>query len=271
MKTYVLAAALLAASFTATAGNYSCNNRCGEEGGTINAPVANGGSGYGGDSTAVGVGVGVGLGGSGGQGGAGGRGGDGGNALALGGSGGTVSDSGNSHNLNSNKNDATAISGSKSDSASLSNAVSKSGATSSSGGNSLTSGPTTVGGQNSANANNTSVTMKTERNAPPVFLGAITPTSCGGSFNAGGSSRDGAGGLGFSWVGKECRIRQVGDRYHALGMVDTACEIYKTTKGFRDAAKANPKLRDLDCTVKPATVPAPVIPQAFLEAHTPRG
>src|SRR5688572_26224068 len=110
-----------------------------------------------------------------------------------------------------------------------------------------------------------------ERNAPPVFLGAITPTSCGGSFNAGGSSRDGAGGFGFSWVGTECAIRQLGDRYQQMGQVDTACELYSSTKAFKKAAKRNPKLRRLDCSIKPApaAVIAPVAPE--LAPRIPRG
>lgn len=115
MQKWILAVAMVIACGTASAGNDSCNNRCGDDtgGATATGGNATGGNGYGGaggSGTGVGVGVGVGLGGEGGQGGAGGRGGDGGNAVALGGTGGSVNGSGNSHNLN--KNDATAISGS---------------------------------------------------------------------------------------------------------------------------------------------------------------
>lgn len=112
-------------------------------------------------------------------------------------------------------------------------------------------------------------TTLVERNAPPVFLGAITPTSCGGSFNAGGSSRDGAGGIGFSWVGTECAIRQLGDRYQQMGQVDTACELYRSTKAFQKAAKRNPKLASLDCSVKPAPAAA-IVPTPQASAYAPR-
>lgn len=288
MKTFVLAAALMAASFTAWAGN-DHSNPCGNNGnncnpsGDVTANGGDGGNGYGGhgyggdaSATGVGIGVGVGLGGEGGQGGEGGRGGSGGSAVALGGGGGSVNGSGNSANLNANtakggsaEQSQAAISGSRSiaQMASENSLKNKVNASSANDNRSSAAGNTTV-----TNVGGDSTLV--ERNAPPVFLGALTPTSCGGGFNAGGSSRDGAGAFGIQWVGKECRIRMVGDRYHALGMVDTACEVYKTTKGFRDAAKVNPKLRDLDCTVKPAAVVAPaepVIPKEFVEARTPRG
>lgn len=129
----------------------------------------------------------------------------------------------------------------------------------------------------SSAAGNTTVTnvggdsTVVERNAPPVFLGAITPTSCGGSFNAGGSSRDGAGGFGFSWVGTECAIRLLGDRYQQLGQVDIACELYSSTKAFKKAAKRNPKLASIDCNAKPAPAAAPVLVAPELAPRIPRG
>lgn len=304
MKKMILVACLTALSMPAMAGNDNSNGGCqgncsgGSE--TVNNG-GNGGNGYGGNgyggdasSTGVGIGVGVGLGGEGGQGGEGGRGGAGGSAVALGGGGGSVHGSGNSYNLN--KNDATAISGSVSGAnaqqgqhqaqsnvgvnsqgqsstnvlGQSTDASSKNDNRSTASGNTTNVGATTVGGQ--AASNTTNVSYRTERNAPPVFLGAITPTSCGGSFNAGGSSRDGAGGFGFSWVGKECAIRMVGDRYQQLGMVDTACEVYKSTKAFKTAAKRNPKLANLDCKVAPpqapVTAPAIVFPETI---RKPRG
>lgn len=263
MKKWILAAALIVACGTSYAGNSNgCQGNCPSDGGggaTATGGNATGGNGYGGngyggsggDATAVGVGVGVGLGGQGGSGGAGGRGGDGGNAIGLGGAGGSVSGSGNSANLN--KNDATAISGSVSGADSSSSAVSgsQSGATSNSGGNSITNGPTTVGGQAASNTSTTNVSYRTERNAPPVYLGQLTATmSCSGSFNAGSSSQGGSGAFGFTWISGDCRSVVTADKFRELGMVDTSCKILKTTKGFKRAAKANPELTNIDCTAK---------------------
>lgn len=132
--------------------------------------------------------------------------------------------------------------------------------------------------KSSASGNSTAVNIGgdstlVERNAPPVFLSAMIPTTCGGSISAGGSDRNGSGAFGLSWVGKECSIRMIGDRFQALGMVDTACEVYKSTRAYREAAKRNPKLAEVSCAVKPEAKPepAPLVPQAFLEARVPRG
>lgn len=305
MKMKILAV-LMALAFNAGATNNNPPNECGNHGnncqpsGSSNTNEANsnatGGAGGSGTGVGVGVGLGVGLGGEGGAGGAGGKGGDGGNAAAFGGAGGDSSaaliGSGNSSahggdakayggnqeqgqgqsqsnvGLNSQGQSSTNVSGSKSIAQMASENTNRINASSKNANQSSASGNTTsTNVTNNIGGDSTLV----ERNAPPVFLGALTPTSCGGGFNAGGSSRDGAGALGIQWVGKECRIRMVGDRFHAMGMVDSACEIYKTTKGFRDAAKVNPKLRDLDCTAKPApaAVVVPVAPE--LAPRIPRG
>jgi hypothetical protein len=301
MKMYVLAVLMLAAfNASATNNGSGCQGNCPSTGGgTTNNEAnshANGGNGYGGDGgngtgVGVGVGVGLGLGGEGGKGGAGGQGGDGGSAIASGGHGGSVAGSGNSANLNSNTakggnasqgqlqgqqqsnvgvnsqgQSSTNVSGSKSIAQQALENSNKINASSANDNRSNASGNTTA---TTVNVGGDSTLV--ERNAPPVFLGAITPTSCGGSFNAGGSSRDGAGGFGFSWVGTECAIRQLGDRYQQMGQVDIACELYSSTKAFQKAAKRNPKLASLDCTAKPAPS-AVIVPVSFpLTDRKPRG
>lgn len=101
-----------------------------------------------------------------------------------------------------------------------------------------------VGGQS------TNIKFEDVANAPPVFLGNITSTmSCAGGFNAGGSSQDGSGALGFSWVSGDCRSVVAADKFRELGMVDTACKILKTTKGFKRAVKSDPSLNDVSCTI----------------------
>jgi hypothetical protein len=286
-------------------GNHGNNCQPGGQGGNSSSD-SNSSAG----AVGIGVGVGLGgEGGNGGSGGAGGNGGSGGNgyggsAVGLGGSGGDSSSavlgSGNSSNLNNNKAEGgtgVGFGGDQSQGQQQGQGQQQSNVGLNSQGQSSTnvSGSKSISqmalenstrvdassrnaNQSSASGNTTATTVNVggdstlvERNAPPVFLGALTPTSCGGGFNAGGSNRDGAAAFGLQWVGKECRIRMVGDRFHAMGMVDSACEIYKTTKGFRDAAKVNPKLRDLDCTVKPepAAVFVPVAPE--LAPRIPRG
>ncbi len=262
MKKWILAAALIVACGTSYAGNSNgCQGNCPSDGGGATATGGNatGGNGYGGngygtggDASAVGVGLGVGVG-YGGEGGKGGAGGAGGNASAVGlggsgGAGGSVHGSGNSNN----RNDATAISGSVSgaDSASVSGADAK--ATATNGGNTITNGAVTQqGGAVSQRGGDTNVSYRTERNAPPVYLGQLTATmSCSGSFNAGSSSQGGSGAFGFTWISGDCRSVVTADKFRELGMVDTSCKILKTTKGFKRAAKANPELANIDCTAK---------------------
>lgn len=102
-----------------------------------------------------------------------------------------------------------------------------------------------VGGQS------TSIKFEDVANAPPVFLGNVSATmSCAGGFNAGGSSQDGSGAFGFTWVSSDCRSVVSADKFRELGMVDTACKILKTTKGFQRAAKRDPSLNDIDCSTR---------------------
>lgn len=119
-------------------------------------------------------------------------------------------------------------------------------------------------------SNSTSVRFEDVANAPPVYLGNISATmSCAGGFNAGGSSQDGAGALGFSWISNDCRSVVAADKFRELGMVDTACRILKTTKGFKRAAKADPTLASVDCTAKPAKTAA-IVPPPQASAYAPR-
>lgn len=110
---------------------------------------------------------------------------------------------------------------------------------------------TMVGGQQAANTTTVSTSYVAERNAPPVYLGNLTATmSCSGSFQAGGSQQGGSGAFGFTWISGDCRSVVAADKFRELGMVDTACRILKTTKGFKRAAKADASLKNVDCTAK---------------------
>lgn len=288
----VLAAILLAASFgvSATNNNGGCQGNCPSTGGgdTSNEANshANGGNGYGGSGTGVGVGVGLGIGqgGAGGEGGEGGRGGAGGTAISGGGAGGSVLGSGNSSNLNSAKGgdaiqgqqqsnvgvnsqgqSSTNVSGSKSIAQMASENTNKVNASSANDNRSSAAGNTTV-----TNVGGDSTLV--ERNAPPVFLGNLSATmSCSGGFNAGASDRNGSGAFGFTWISGDCRSVVIGREFVGIGMPDVACRVWKTTKGYKRAVKADPSLADVDCTVKPAQAPAPVLVAPELAKRLPRG
>lgn len=118
-------------------------------------------------------------------------------------------------------------------------------------GNTTNVGATTVGGQKASNTTNVSTSYVSERNAPPVYLGQLTATmSCSGSFQAGGSQTGGSGAFGFTWISGDCRSVVAADKFRELGMVDTACKILKTTKGFKRAAARDRSLANVDCTAK---------------------
>lgn len=288
--------ALLLVTFNASATNNNPPNDCGNHGnncqpsGGTNNNEANGGNGYGGDGGSgagvgigVGVGVGVGLGGNGGEGGKGGAGGSGGNGygglgIGSGGDGGEggsahsgVIGSGNSHNANTAKGgDAsqgqlqTSVSGSKSIAQMASENTNKVNASSANDNRSSASGNTTV-----TNVGGDSTLV--ERNVAPIYMGPLTPTNCGGSVGIGGGDRNGNGLISWTWTGEECKIRMLGDRFQALGQVDIACELYSSTKAFKNAAKRNPKLARIDCKAKPAPAPAPVLVAPELAPRIPRG
>lgn len=126
---------------------------------------------------------------------------------------------------------------------------------------------TNAGNSQQVGGQSTSIKFEDVANAPPVFLGNITATmSCAGGFNAGGSSQDGAGAFGFSWVSADCRTVVIGKEFAGIGMPDVACRVWKTTKGYKRAVKADPSLANVDCSPKPV-----VPPQAMLAPRTPRG
>jgi hypothetical protein len=100
------------------------------------------------------------------------------------------------------------------------------------------------------NTTSTNVSYRSERNAPPVYLGNVAATvSCAGGFSAGSSSQGGAGALGFNWISPDCKTVVAGQNLQSLGMVDVACRVFKTTDGFKRAAKRDPSLNDVDCSI----------------------
>jgi len=255
---YTILAVLLAASFTVSAGNNNSNGGCqgncsggGEQnsynqGGTANAGAAagavagaaagaiSGSYSGGGDASATG-----------------------GNAVANGGrsdASANLIGSGNS----TNKNDSTAIAAGGHGGSALSvseggkggSAVAAGGAGGfgGQGGEAGADARSTNDNKSAAQGNITTVTTKVERNAPPVYLGNVTATmSCAGGFQAGSSSQGGSGALGFSWISADCRSVVAADKFREIGMVDTACRILKTTKGFQRAAKRDASLKDVSC------------------------
>jgi hypothetical protein len=252
MKRYILLAALLLACLPALAGNSNANP-CGNNGNNCN-PAGGGATATGGDAYASGgtsiAGAAAGaLAGAASNaqvgditniaaGGQGGRGGDGGNALAFGGAGG---EGGNAQQgqAQGQKQSATAAQQQGQSSQTSTSTEQHQAATATNAGNSQQ-----VGGQS------TNIKFEDVANAPPVFLGNISATmSCSGGFNAGGSSQDGSGALGFSWVSGDCRSVVAADKFRELGMVDTACKILKTTKGFKRAVKSDPSLADVSCSI----------------------
>lgn len=111
-----------------------------------------------------------------------------------------------------------------------------------------------------------------ERNAPPVFLGNLTATmSCSGSFNAGGSDRNGSGAFGFTWISKDCRQVVMGREFAGIGMVDVACRIWKASDGYKRAVKRDPSLANVDCAVKPSAPAVKAEPVSFVVPRIPRG
>jgi hypothetical protein len=124
-------------------------------------------------------------------------------------------------------------------------------ATATNGGNTITNGAVTQqGGAVSQRGGDTNVSYRTERNAPPVYLGNVAATvSCAGGFSAGSSSQGGAGALGFNWISPDCKTVVAGQNLQSLGMVDVACRVFKTTDGFKRAAKRDPSLNDVDCSI----------------------
>lgn len=263
MRQLLILAAFFVA-FSANAGNDNANP-CGNNGNNCN-PSGGAASATGGNATATGgtsiagaaAGALAGANASVGDvtniaaGGQGGRGGDGGNALAFGGAGGKGGDA-NQGQLQGQHQSNVGINGqqqtAKSDQ-SQSSSTSTSTDTSTSTSTAQSQQANNAGNSQQVGGQSTNIKFEDVANAPPVFLGNITSTmSCAGGFNAGGSSQDGAGALGFSWVSGDCRSVVAADKFRELGMVDTACKILKTTKGFKRAVKSDPSLADVSCSI----------------------
>jgi hypothetical protein len=208
------------------------------------------------------------------------QGGDGGSAVALGGAGGKGGEGGtgvgfggdakqsqSNLGINAQSLDSKNVSGSKSIAQQALENSNKINASSANENRSSASGNTTA---TTVNVGGDSTLV--ERNAPPVFLGNLTATmSCAGGFNAGASDRNGSGALGFTFVSGDCRSVVMGREFVGIGMPDVACRIWKTTKGYKRAVKADPSLANVDCTAKPspAAVVVPVAPE--LAPRIPRG
>lgn len=115
---------------------------------------------------------------------------------------------------------------------------------------------TTVGGQ-SVNIN---THVQAKRNAPSISGGTVFPTaSCKGGFGIGGSGPAGGGLLNIATTDKECQTILLGDHFAAIGMPETACDMYKTTKTWDRAVAKNPNIRAA-CDAPAPAAAAPVAP-----------
>lgn len=127
------------------------------------------------------------------------------------------------------------------------------------------SSSTATGGsaENNGNANvEISSVYKGVRNAPSVALGSVYPTAtCQGGLGIGGSGVNGSGLLNFSFTKKECETVVLAQNFAAIGMPETSCDILKTTKAWKRAAKANPKIQ-ADCDARGKYEVVPVTEQA---------
>lgn len=118
---------------------------------------------------------------------------------------------------------------------------------------------TTVGGQQV----NISTHVEAKRNAPSISGGTVFPTaSCKGGFGIGGSGPAGGGLLNIATTDKECQTILLGDHFAAIGMPETACDLFKTTKTWERALAKNPNIRAVCDAPAPA---APAQPQASAE------
>lgn len=179
------------------------------------------------------------------SGGQGGRGGDGGNALAFGGAGGKGGDA-NQGQLQGQHQANVGINGQQQSAASDQSQSSTNTLGQSTDASSQNDNRSSAAG----NTTSTNVSYRSERNAPPVYLGNVAATvSCAGGFSAGSSSQGGAGALGFNWISPDCKTVVAGQNLQSLGMVDVACRVFKTTDGFKRAAKRDPSLNDVDCSI----------------------
>ena len=131
---------------------------------------------------------------------------------------------------------------------------------------------TTVGGQQV----NISTHVQAKRNAPSISGGTVFPTaSCKGGFGIGGSGPAGGGLLNIATTDRECQTVLLGDHFAAIGMPETACDLYKTTKTWERALAKNPNIRAVcdapavtTSTNSAESAPAPV---EYTQPRNPRG
>lgn len=270
----LLAISLVACSSNALAGQPLFGDTNYNDNSTTNAPVALGGSANAG--AAAGAFAGAAAGAASGSysdasvgdvsntavntafGGAGGRGGDGGNAAAFG---------GDAKQSQSN----VGINGQSLDSK-ISNSVGQAQNTDASSANandnrsSANGNATNVGGQTV----NISSNVQAKRNAPSISGGTVFPTaSCKGGFGIGGSGAAGGGLLNIATTDKECQTVLLGDHFASIGMPETACDLYKTTKTWERALKKNPNIRAAcDAPVPPVADTKPAAEPMVWKYHT---
>lgn len=106
---------------------------------------------------------------------------------------------------------------------------------------------------NEGNSQSTTINQsyKAVRNAPSFAIASVYPTAgCQAGVSLGGSGVNGGGGLAFSLTKKECEAVVLAQNFAAIGMPDTSCDILKTTKAFKRAAKQIPALKDVSCEPK---------------------
>jgi hypothetical protein len=205
------------------------------------------------------------------------HGGDGGSAVALGGAGGRGGEANQgqaqqmaqgqtSKNTNVNGQAQSATADQRQSNANDVDASSANDNRSSANGNA-----TTVGGQQV----NISTHVQAKRNAPSISAGTVFPTaSCKGGFGIGGSGAAGGGLVNFSTTDKECQTILLGDHFAAIGMPETACDLFMTTKTWARALKKNPALKvvcdkPVEAPAKPTAPPVLMAPE--LAARIPRG
>lgn len=118
-----------------------------------------------------------------------------------------------------------------------------------------------VSGAEATNAGNSqSVNTKVERSAPSLGQGGLYNSGCGAGVNGGGSSPGGAGFLGATWTTHDCYLFLLAQRYEAIGMPDTACDVLNSTRAARKAFERL-GIEPPDCKLKK---PAEVV----IESHS---
>lgn len=102
--------------------------------------------------------------------------------------------------------------------------------------NTLNASPTAHGGAG-GDGGDADVTITAPRQAPSLAQGSLVPSGCGAGVNGGGSGTHGAGFLGLAWTTDECYLFMLGEKFAAIGMPDTACDIWLQTKAAQRAFK----------------------------------